>query len=222
VHLAARAVLEQARSVAAATLEVDPGELVVREGGLEIAGTPRRLTFAEIERLLRAGGESPAGLSAARYFHLERETWSFGVVAAAARVDVETGTVAVERLVLSYGVGRAINRSLVEGQLQGGAVQGLGGTLFEHLPYGEDGTPLATSFMDYLVPTSIEAPVMTILASEEDPAGTNPLGVKGAGESGVTGVASAVASAVEAAVGRAGLVRSLPITPERLWAELAD
>lgn len=92
-------------------------------------------------------------------------------------------------------------------------MQGLAGALFESFVYDEDANPLATSFMDYLMPTAMEAPEMTTIITEDHPTDTNPLGIKGVGEGGVTGVAAAIASAIDDAIGVPGTVRNVPFQP---------
>jgi CO/xanthine dehydrogenase Mo-binding subunit len=105
---------------------------------------------------------------------------------------------------------------LVEGQLSGGAVQGIGGALLEEFLYDEAGQPLATTFADYLLPTCAEVPRIEVLLTEDAPSPLNPLGVKGAGEGGINAAGAAIAAAVDAALGRPGAVARLPITPRRL------
>jgi carbon-monoxide dehydrogenase large subunit/6-hydroxypseudooxynicotine dehydrogenase subunit gamma len=114
-------------------------------------------------------------------------------------------------------VGRAINPTLVEGQLIGGVAQGLGGALGEEFTYDELGQPQSTTFMDYLMPTAAEVParVQTVI-TEDAPSPDNPLGTKGAGEGGITAVAAAVANAVRDALGLSGPVPRLPLNPERV------
>jgi CO/xanthine dehydrogenase Mo-binding subunit len=148
--------------------------------------------------------------------HVKRASFSHGVVAAIVAVDPELGAVRVERLVLAYDVGRAVNPRLVEGQLHGAAVQAIGGTLLEQFTYDEDGSPLATTFFDYLLPGLGDAPEMTVLL-QEVPSTTNPLGVKGAGEGGVCSVAAAIVGAIEDAIGVPGAIRETPATPEVVW-----
>jgi CO/xanthine dehydrogenase Mo-binding subunit len=137
-------------------------------------------------------------------------------VAAIVSVDPELGAVRVERLVLGYDVGRAVNPRLVEGQLHGAAVQALGGALLEQFTYDEDGSPIATTFFDYLLPGLGDAPDMTVLL-DEAPSTTNPLGVKGAGEGGVCSVAAAIVGAIENALDQPGAIREVPATPELVW-----
>ncbi len=145
-----------------------------------------------------------------------RANFSHGVVAAIVSVDPELGAVRVERLVLGYDVGRAVNPRLVEGQLQGAAVQALGGALLEQFVYDGDGNPIATTFFDYLLPGFRDAPELDVLLVEV-PSTTNPLGVKGAGEGGVCGVAAAVIAAIEDAIDRPGVILGTPVTPEVVW-----
>ncbi len=127
----------------------------------------------------------------------------------------------MERYVIGYDVGRAINPMLVRGQIVGGFTQGLGGALMEEFRYSENGDPLAATFADYLMPTAHETPAVEIVLTEDFPTDLNPLGIKGAGESGITGVGAAIASAVEDAIGMPGAITALPITPLRLRAILA-
>ena len=127
----------------------------------------------------------------------------------------------VERYVIGYDVGRAINPMLVKGQIVGGFTQGLGGALMEEFRYSENGDPLSATFADYLMPTARETPAVEIVLTEDHPTDLNPLGIKGAGESGITGVGAAIASAVDDAIGIPGAVTALPITPARLREILA-
>lgn len=114
---------------------------------------------------------------------------------------------------MAYEVGRAINPANVEDQLIGGAIQGIGGALLEHLEFSPDGQPLTANLIDYLLPFASEAPEIGTLVSEDHPAATNPLGVRGAGEGGITAAGAAIASAVSDALGTPCAPTSLPITP---------
>jgi len=161
------------------------------------------------------GGHAP-GLSAEGWFDTEHQVYPYGTHVAVARVDRETGGVAIERYIAGYDIGRAINPTLVKGQIVGGFAQGLGGALFEEFIYNERGDPLAASFADYIMPTARETPPVEVILTEDAPTPLNPLGIKGAGESGITPVGAVIASAVEAAIGMPGAIRALPITPQRL------
>src|SRR5438045_8997322 len=108
--------------------------------------------------------------------------YPYGVHAAVVAIDKDTGGVTVERYLIAYDVGRAVNPMLVEGQLVGGFAQGLGGALFEEFRYDERGEPLSTTFADYLMPTAREVPFVYVLLTEDAPSPRNPLGLNGSGE----------------------------------------
>jgi carbon-monoxide dehydrogenase large subunit/6-hydroxypseudooxynicotine dehydrogenase subunit gamma len=160
-------------------------------------------------------GRAPA-LSAEAWFHADHTVFPYGVALAVVRVDRDTGQTAVERLMIAYEVGRAVNPMMLEGQLVGGAIQGVGGALFEEFTYDESGEPLAVSFADYLMPTLREAPMVDVLVAEDFPSPRNPLGLKGGGEGGINGIGAVIAGAIDDAVGMPGAVRQLPVTPPRL------
>ena len=140
----------------------------------------------------------------------------FGAHFAVVRVDAGTGRVTVERLMIAYDVGRAVNPMMLEGQLVGGAVQGLGGALFEEFTYGDNGDPLAVTFADYLMPTLSDVPPIETFITEDAPSPRNPLGLKGGGEAGINAVGAVVASAIDDAIGIPGAVTQLPVTPQRM------
>jgi aerobic carbon-monoxide dehydrogenase large subunit len=104
----------------------------------------------------------------------------------------------------------------VRGQLVGGFAQGLGGALFEEFQYDERGQPLSVTLADYLMPTAHEMPVVDVMMLEDAPSGTNPLGIKGAGEGGIAAVGAVIASAVDDALGNQGLITQIPITPQAI------
>src|SRR5439155_600294 len=119
------------------------------------------------------------------FFEAPKMTYPYGTHVAGVEVDPATGRVTLRKYVVTYDVGRAINPMIVGGQIVGGLAQGLGGALFEELVYDDQGQPLTTTFMDYLVPTAMEMPEATIVKIlEETPTPLNPLGVKGVGERG--------------------------------------
>jgi carbon-monoxide dehydrogenase large subunit len=164
------------------------------------------------EKLERA----PPPLSAEGWFRADHMTYPYGIHAAVVRVDPDTCAARVERFIVACDIGRAVNPMLVEGQLVGGAAQGIGGALFEEFAYDAAGQPLATTFADYLMPTCAEVPGVETLITEDAPSPLNPLGVKGAGEGGINAAGAAIAAAVDDALGRPGAVTRLPITPRRL------
>jgi aerobic carbon-monoxide dehydrogenase large subunit len=130
--------------------------------------------------------------------------------------------VTIERYVVAQEVGRAVNPMLVEGQIVGGCVQGIGGSLYEEFNYSDVGDPLAVTFADYLVPTACEAPAIEVVIAEDAPSPFNPLRLKGAGEGGINGAGAAIAGAVDDALQHSGAVTQLPITPQRLKTRLKE
>ncbi len=222
VHQAATAVRERAVQLAARMLEAAEEDLEIGDGSVGVRGDPgTRVTLADIaraaeppSRYLRPG--EPAGLSARRRFEVTHMTYPYGAHAAVVEVDPGTGQVRVLRYLVAYEVGRAINPTLVEGQLRGGVAQGIGGSLFEEFSYDEAGQPQAISFIEYRMPTAAEVPPVDVLLSQDAPSPGNPLGVMGAGEGGINAVGAAVANAVRDALGLAGGVGQLPLTPARV------
>lgn len=218
---AAKSLRDKALRTAALELRVSVEELELSGGAVRMIADPgTRLTLAEIAVVLEPPNltefkEDP-GLRAEGWFRSDHMTYPYGLHAAVVRIDRGTGQVLVERYLVGYDVGRALNPTLVEGQISGGVAQGLGGALYEEFCYSEDGTPQNTSFMDYLIPTAHEVPPVEILITEDAPSPINPLGVKGAGEGGVTAVAAAIASAVDDALQLSGVVTSVPVRPQML------
>ena len=205
--LEAAAELMQSRADA---LDIVDGEIVRH-------GRPGpSMPLAELARIL------PNTLSAEDTFESTHMVYPYGVHVAVVRVDADTGSVAIERYVIAYDVGKAVNPKLVEGQIVGGLAQGVGGALLEEFLYDENGEPLSVTFADYLMPTAREVPDVSILVSEDAPSPLNPLGLKGAGEGGANPVGAAIASAIDDALQRPGLVTQLPVTPQRLKVILHD
>ena len=194
-----------------------PGTLSTPPAGPSIA-------LGDLARRVRPGSDLLAGrnpgLTAEAWFTTEHTVFPFGAHFAAVRVDAATGRVTVERLAIAYDVGRAVNPMMLEGQLVGGAVQGLGGALFEEFTYSENGDPLAVTFADYLMPTLGDVPLIETLITEDAPSPRNPLGLKGGGEAGINAVGAVIASAIDDAIGIPGAVTELPVTPQRLRAIL--
>ncbi len=170
----------------------------------------------------RASALAAAGTVGEGRFEKEHPSFSFGAAAALVTVDPETGEVTIERCLVACDVGRAVNPALVRGQLQGAAAQGIAAALFEELAYDESGQPLTISFVDYLMPSAADLPVVEPIVLEH-PTPTNPLGIKGAGEAGMSGTPAAVANAVADALDEAGRnVTALPLNPTAVLAALAD
>jgi carbon-monoxide dehydrogenase large subunit len=209
VQRAAADLLDLARASAATILEVEPDDLRYADGAFEIAGSPaHRLTLTEIAATgggLRAEGASETP-----------QAFPYGTCVAIVEVDPETGRVRLRTIVSVDDCGTVVNPVLVEGQVHGSLAQGIGQALYEELPYDENGEPLATSLIDYGMPSAAEVPHLITGSTEvPSPAG---LGAKGTGEAGSIGAPPAIVNAVADALRRydtRGL--SMPLTPERLW-----
>ena len=136
-------------------------------------------------------------------------------------VDVTTGRVTLLRYIVSEDCGPMINPNVVEGQIAGGVAQGIGGVLYEHLAYDDDGNPVTTTFMDYLLPTACEVPVIEYGHIETPSPG--PGGYKGVGEGGAIGAPPCVVNAVADALSPFGVtVTRLPLTPSAIVALLDE
>jgi CO/xanthine dehydrogenase Mo-binding subunit len=222
VQEAARSVAGQVRAIAAEALAAPPEACRLEDGGVVADG--RRLGLGEvIQRFFRdAGGE----LIGHGYYRpaAERSTlgattsfWEVGLGAAVVSVDRETGVVTIDRYVTLCDPGRAINPAGVEGQDLGGAMMGLGPTLFEALVY-QDGQLVNASLVDYRVPLFPDLPEIFEAVILEGGGGPGPHGAKGVAEGSIIPVAPAIANAVAAATGVR--IRDLPLTPERVWRAL--
>jgi len=213
VHQASARLREQIVALAAAHFEASPADVTLEDGAATVRGVPdRRCSLREIAAL--AG----APLEAEWRHETTRAVGSFGVHLSVVGVDVTTGEVRPETHFVLCDVGRAINPTIVQGQLVGAVVQGLGHATMEELVYDPSGQLLTSTFMDYAMPTAARTPSVDLLVHEA-PAPSNPLGVKGAGEAGTSGVGAAIANAVAAAVGAAA-ARHLPVTAARVKAAL--
>jgi carbon-monoxide dehydrogenase large subunit/6-hydroxypseudooxynicotine dehydrogenase subunit gamma len=221
-RLAAAEIRSKAIDVASGLLQQPPEALDIADGRIMRrgeAGGPS-VALGEIAQMLEPAskqrGGRPPGLSADGWFYTEHMNYPYGVHIAVVKVDRDTGGVVVERYLVAYDVGRAVNPMLVAGQMAGGFAQGLGGALFEEFDYDARGEPLAVTLADYLMPTAREVPALDVLIAEDAPSPLNPLGLKGAGEGGVNAVGAAIASALDDALGIPGAITRLPVTPQRL------
>jgi len=225
-HAAALKVRAKALDMAASLLQAAPDELDIVEGVVARRDQPggASISLADVAGHLAPDsptlGERDPGLTAEGWFRSEHMTYPYGVQIGVVSVDAETGQVTVERFLLAYDIGRSINPMLVEGQLVGGFVQGLGGALYEEFRYDERGEPLSVTLADYLLPTVRETPAVEVLVTEDAPSPLNPLGIKSVGEGGITGVGAAIAAAIDEAIGMPGGVTRLPATPQRIKALL--
>jgi carbon-monoxide dehydrogenase large subunit len=221
VTLAAREVRSKVARVAADLLEANPADIELDGGDAFVVGSRHRsLTLAEVAGAayfapaLRRDGESP--LLASTQFYDPPATYSNGCVAVIVDVDIRTGLVHLERIVAVEDCGTVLNPTIVEGQVRGGLVQGIGGALFEDLPYDDAGQPLATTYLDYLLPTAAEVPMIEVLHLES-PSPYTIGGMKGMAEGSSIAVPAAVINAViDALLPYDPHIRRLPLTPTRI------
>jgi aerobic carbon-monoxide dehydrogenase large subunit len=228
VHLAALAVREKVLNVAAHLLETGVEDLELRDGRVEVVGAPGSgLALREVAEAVSGvpgyamPGKFEPGLESLQSFLPNALTYGMGCHAVEVDVDVETGHVRILRYIVVNDSGRLINPMIVEGQLVGGTVHGIGNTLYEWMGYDAGAQPLTTTFADYLLTTAPEAPKIEV-HFVECPSPLNPLGVKGVGESGCVPAAGAIVAAIEDALSPFGVtITEYPVTPAKLFALIA-
>jgi carbon-monoxide dehydrogenase large subunit len=223
---AARAVVAKARRLAAHLMEVAHADLELVDGVMRVVGAPdRRLSLGELASACTPGSPLPEGmepgLEATHYFLAPRATFASGVHVAVVTVERETGRVEIVDYGIASDAGRLINPLVVEGQIHGGAAQGIGGALHEELVYDDQGQPRAQSLLEYAMPTALQIPSMRIV-NLVTPSPLNALGVKGLGESAALAPPAALAAAVEDALRPFGArITRTPLRPETLFRLMA-
>jgi len=228
IHAAAVDVRAKVLATAAEHLEVSEADLELADGVARVRGVPgAEIPLGELAAAANpmrgavAPGTEP-GLESTNYFGPERGATAFGVHAMIVEVDRDTMAVDIQKYVVVHDCGRVINPLILEGQVEGGVAQGLGNAYFEELVFDEGGQLLNASFMDYLLPTSLDVPAVTH-GHCETPSPLNPLGIKGAGEAGAIPVGALFVQAIEDALGVDGLeLLEIPLHPSRLWHRVAD
>ena len=223
VHMAALDVREKVIKVAAHMLEAAEEDIELDGGRAFVKGVPdMSLTLGQVAHAVAGtpGYALPPGLTpgleATHYFSPAQSAYCNGTHIAEVEVDIETGHVEILRYVIAHDAGTLINPMIVDGQVQGGLAHGVGNALFEELHFGEDGTPLTTTFAEYLMPVAADVPDAETVHIES-PSPLNPLGVKGAGEGGTIPAAAAIIAAVENALVPFGAaIDDAPVTPARI------
>jgi carbon-monoxide dehydrogenase large subunit len=223
---AARQVREKALRIASQVLEIHQHDLILDDGRVSVRGAPDRcLLLGAIARAARGPGlpvNEPPGLEAIHYFKAPRMSYTNGVHVATVEVDPDTGQVQILRYVIAHDCGRMINPLIVEGQIHGGLACGIGNALLEEHRYDSQGQLLSATFMDYAMPTAGVVPPVE-MTHLETPTPLNPLGVKGAGESGAIPVPAVVCSAVADALAPLGVrLHAAPLTPARIRQAILD
>jgi CO/xanthine dehydrogenase Mo-binding subunit len=223
VHAAAKEVRRRMLALAAKRFGVAADEVEVAGGGVRVAAAPDRFLgrgeLASLANPLRGAVEpgTEPGLEATRYFGPYRGATASGVHAMILEVDPETLLVTVRDYVVVHDCGTVLNPLLVDGQVHGGVAQGIGNAFYEQLVYDDAGQLLNASFMDFLLPTSLDVPRIQV-GHLETPSPLNELGSKGAGEAGAIPVGALFAQALEDALQVPGLeIREIPLNPCRLW-----
>jgi carbon-monoxide dehydrogenase large subunit len=185
-------------------------------GGSAILDAARKLN--EEIRVAQAEGRPSTGLAAEGTFSNHHHTYAYGAAAAHVAVDPSTGQVALLEYVTVADLGKIINPLTAAGQAVGAVVQGLGGTLLEHLHYDAEGQLLAGSLMDYALPRAGDFPSIRAFLLENSPSPHNPLGAKGGGEGGIVPVGGVLANAIAGALASFGVkANELPLSPPRIW-----
>ncbi|MCZ7568813.1 MAG: xanthine dehydrogenase family protein molybdopterin-binding subunit [Ardenticatenaceae bacterium] len=218
VLAAAQAARQQILAVAAELLEAGEEDLELRDGQVAVRGAPsRRVTIDEVARKTTEVGGRYQPIIAQGRSALATQAPSFTAQLAQITVNEATGRVRVVRNVIFQDVGRAINPLLIEGQIHGGAAQGLGWGLFEQMVYDENSQLLSASLLDYTLPTTADVPPFEVVLIE-NPSPNGPLGARPVGEPPILAGAPAIANAIRDVTG--ARVTELPITSERLWRAL--
>jgi len=224
VYHAAERILAKARKIAAHQLEVGENDLEYDGGTFSANGsslTTKELALQAWTAHNLPDGMEP-GLEATYVFDPENFSWPAGTHIAVVEVDTETGAVDLIRYVAVDDVGKVINPNVVDGQIHGGATQGIAQALWEEAVYDEDGNLVTGSMVNYLVPSAAELPSFE-LGRTETPSPTNPLGVKGVGETGTIAATAAVMNAVVDALTPRGVTDiEMPATPERVWRAIEE
>ena len=229
IYEASERLKEKVLRLGAHLLEANPDDLEFAEGKVFVRGLPKRsVSFSDLARASVPGWASKLpedlepGLEATFYFVPPTVTWANAAHVAVIEVDTETGRIKLLDYVVSHDAGKLINPLLVDGQIHGGVVQGIGAALYEEISYDQNGQLLGGSFMDYLLPGALDVPKIKTVHLES-PSPLNPLGVKGLGEGGAIAPPAAIANALADALRPLGIqVNEIPLTPDRVLKLLAS
>ena len=221
MHNASLKIIDKGKQVAALAMEAAVEDIEFEDGVFTVAGTNISKTIKDIAILAHdpdaMGQDLETGLSASSIFTPVAQNYPNGTHIVEVEVDEETGVIDITKYSVVDDVGTVLNPLTLKGQIQGGIAQGLGQVLFENIEYDEDGQLVTGSFMDYTMPRADDM-VQIEIKSNPVPTGTNPLGIKGAGEAGTVGALPAVANAIVDALSPFGVTHiDMPATPERVW-----
>jgi len=221
LHVAGRKVIAKGRRIAAHLLEAAEPDIEFHDGAFAVAGTDRKVSFEAVARAANVPHNYPPdlepGLDENAFYDPPNFAFSNGAHVCEVEVDADTGEVKIVGYWAVDDIGTVINPMIVEGQLHGGVVQGLGQALTERTVY-EEGQLLSASFMDYALPRAADVPFFESELDESQPCTHNPLGAKGCGESGTIAAPAAVMSAILDALAPHGVTDlEMPATPQRIW-----
>jgi carbon-monoxide dehydrogenase large subunit len=219
VGAASQDLARKLKELASDELEAAAADLEIADGAVRVVGTDRRIAFPELARLPGATEEARTGAAS---FVPPDATYPNGTHIAEVEIDPDTGVTALTRYTVCDDFGRSVNPLLLEGQVHGGVVQGIGQALHERAVYDAEGQLLTASFMDYALPRAEDVPFLRF-ETRNVPSTTNPLGIKGAGEAGSIGSCPAVMNAVVDALDRGHGLRDIdmPATPHAIRKALA-
>ncbi len=214
-------IIEKGAKIAAHKLEAAEEDLEYAEGKWTVKGTDKSISFGDVSLTAYVPHDYPEGLEPgldfSSFYDPTNFTYPFGAHIAVVEVDAETGKVDLQRFVACDDVGNVMNPMIVDGQIHGGVVQGIGQALLEEVVYDEGGQMISGSYMDYAMPRADDVPSIETDRTVT-PCPHNPLGVKGAGEAGAIGSTPAVVSAVVDALSHLGVTDiQMPLTPQRVW-----
>jgi carbon-monoxide dehydrogenase large subunit len=224
---AAQKVRAKAARIAASLLEASEEDIRFADGGAHVAGSPdKSVGWADIASVAyqphRMPGGEEGGLEAHAIFSPANATWPFGSMACLVTVDEDTGDVRIRRYMTVDDCGKVINPMIVDGQIHGGLVQGIGQAMFEDAIYDADGNLLTSGLVDYPLVTAADVPTFE-LHRTVTPTDVNPLGVKGIGEAGTIGSAQTIVNAVVDALAPLGVKHvEMPVRPRRVWQAIQD
>jgi carbon-monoxide dehydrogenase large subunit len=219
-------VVELGKEAASHLLEAAPQDIEFAGGRFTIAGTDRSIGVLELAEKLHAKPTLPEGAPTSLDVKLASENvpsaFPNGCHVAEVEIDPDTGVVEVVKYASVNDFGTLINPMLVEGQMHGGLVQGIGQALMENTVYNDEGQPVTGSFMDYAMPRASDVPSF-VTEHHPVPAKTNPLGIKGCGEAGCAGALVSVMNAIVDALSEYGISHiDMPVTPEKVWQALRE
>ena len=223
IHHASERLREKVFGIAANMLECAPGDLELRNGSIGVVGVPgNEVTLASVAKAARPGWDHgrpqgmDAGLDETYYYEPPTVTWSYAMHAAIIEIDGRLGRIDIQKYAIVHDCGVVVNPMLVEGQIHGGTVQGLGGALLEEFSYDPEGQLLTGSFMDYLMPTASDVPHLELI-HQHSPSPLNPFGVKGVGEGSAIAPPVVIANAVSDALAPfKAEFNTTPVKPEQI------